>query len=100
MPPIKIVNYFPKPDKKKVLQLYSIIEQIANDNRDNKNIKILLLGRNNKDIEEFTGNSLFKLDNRRNHVKIICLEKPELDIRFMSIHKSKGLEYDLSLIHI
>ena len=98
VPPIKIVNYFPKPDKKKVLQLYSIIEQIANDNRDNKNIKILLLGRNNKDIEEFTGNSLFKLDNRRNHVKIICLEKPELDIRFMSIHKSKGLEYDEVII--
>ena len=98
VPPIKIVNYFPKPDKKKVLQLYSIIEQIDNDNWDNKNIKILLLGRNNKDIEEFTGNSLFKLDNRRNHVKIICLEKPELDIRFMSIHKSKGLEYDEVII--
>ena len=56
------------------------------------------MGRNNKDIEEFTGNSLFKLDNRRNHVKIICLEKPELDIRFMSIHKSKGLEYDEVII--
>ena len=97
-PPIKIVNYYPKPEKKKVLQLYSIIDQIAKDNPDNSNIKILLLGRNNKDIEEFTGNSLFKLDNRMDHVKIICLEKPELDIRFMSIHKSKGLEFDEVII--
>lgn len=93
-PPIKIVNYSPKPDKKKVLQLYEIINQIVKDNPNNDNIRILLLGRNNKDIEEFTGTSLFKLDNMRDRVKIICLEKPELDITFMSIHKSKGLEYD------
>lgn len=33
-PPIKIVNYYPKPDKKKVLQLYSIINQISKDNPD------------------------------------------------------------------
>ena len=92
--PIKIVNYPPKPDKKKVLQLYAIINQIVKDNQSNDSVKILLLGRNNKDIEEFTGNSIFKLDKMRDRVKVICLEKPELDITFMSIHKSKGLEYD------
>lgn len=96
--PIKIVNYAPKPDKKKVLQLYAIIDQISKNNPDNRNIKILLLGRNNKDIEEFTGNSLFKRDNMKSRVKIICLEKPELNITFMSVHKSKGLEYDEVII--
>ena len=98
VPPIKIVNFSPKPDKKKVLQLYAIIDKIVKNKPNNVNIKILLLGRNNKDIEEFTGNSLFKLDNMRDRVKIICLEKPELDITFMSIHKSKGLEYDEVII--
>ena len=96
--PIKIVYYSPKPVRKKVLQLYEILNQISKDNQSSENIEILLLGRNNKDIEEFTGNNLFKLDNRLDHVKIICLEKPELDIKFMSIHKSKGLEYDEVII--
>lgn len=92
--PIKIVNYPPKPDKKKVLQLYSIITEIISSNPKKDKTRILLLSRYNEDIEDFTGNSLFRLDYMRDRIKIICLENPQLDITFMSIHKSKGLEYD------
>ena len=92
--PIKIINYPPKPNEKKVFQLYSIITEIINSNPKKEKTRILLLSRNNKDIVEFTGNSLFKIDHMKNRVRVICLKNLQLDITFMSIHKSKGLEYD------
>ena len=92
--PIKIIRYSPRPDSKKVLRLYSIISEVIKNNPKKDKAEILLLGRNNSDIEEFTNNSIFRVDNRMDRVKVICSEFPQADITFMSIHKSKGLEYD------
>ena len=49
--PINIVYYSLNPKSNKVLKLYSIILRIA---KRNPKSRILLLGRNNNDINEFT----------------------------------------------
>ena len=93
---IKIVNYSIRDKRDKVLKLESIIRKIINRNQ---NSKILILGRNNDDIYEFTNNNIFKLVIYNNDKKVVkYLENPTIDITFMTIHKSKGLEYDYVII--
>lgn len=88
--PINIIHYSVKFKSNKVLKLYSIILRIA---KRNPNSRILLLGRNNNDINEFTNkNDIFEFDKHTD--KITCLKNRKLDIKFMTIHSSKGLEYD------
>lgn len=88
--PINIVYYSLNPKSNKVLKLYSIILRIA---KRNPKSRILLLGRNNNDINEFTNkNAIFQSFDFTDKIK--CLQNPKLDITFMTIHSSKGLEYD------
>ena len=88
--PINIVYYSLNPKSNKVLKLYSIILNIA---KRNPNSRILLLGRNNNDINEFTNkNNIFESYEYTD--KITCLQNRKLNIRFMTMHSSKGLEYD------
>lgn len=88
--PINIVYYSLNPKSNKVLKLYSIILRIA---KRNPKSRILLLGRNNNDINEFTNkNAIFQSFDYTDKIK--CLQNPKLDITFMTIHSSKGLEYD------
>ena len=78
------------------MKLYAIIDKIIKRNPKKEKAKILLLGRNNNDIDDFINNNIiFKSEDG---TKITCLIKPELDITFMSIHKAKGLEYDEVII--
>ncbi len=94
--PIKITKYLVTPKRNKVLKLYAIIDKIIKRNPKKEKAKILLLGRNNNDIDDFINNNIiFKSEDG---TKITCLIKPELDITFMSIHKAKGLEYDEVII--
>lgn len=88
--PINIVYYSLNPKSNKVLKLYSIILNIA---KRNPKSRILLLGRNNNDINEFTNkNNIFESYEYTD--KITCLQNRKLNIRFMTIHSAKGLEYD------
>ena len=88
--PINIVYYSLNPKSNKVLKLYSIILNIA---KRNPKSRILLLGRNNNDINEFTNkNNIFESYDYTD--KITCLQNRKLNIRFMTIHSAKGLEYD------
>lgn len=56
-----------------------------NDNCQNE---ILILGRNNKDINYFLDKDKFKISDN----KILSFEYPELQITYLTAHKSKGLE--------
>ena len=67
----------------------SLIESIYNENHG----KILLLGRNNLDIKKYVNKYLVI-----NKDKLIYTKNKDIDITFMSIHKSKGLEYDNVII--
>jgi DNA helicase IV len=51
---------------------------------------ILLLGRNNFDIKILDGVSLFKVS--RDGTRISYQKYPRLEIRFLTVHRSKGLE--------
>lgn len=58
------------------------------------NKEILVLGRNNKDILYFLDKENFKLDND----KIFSYEYKEMKIRYLTAHKSKGLESENVII--
>lgn len=75
--PIEIVYY----EKEKKLK--ELILEIYNKTKH----EIMILGRNNKDIDKFI-NKEFKLEGD----KLIFLSNPEIDITYLTVHKSKGLE--------
>lgn len=90
--PIRVVPYF-ETKYSKPLCLGGIIDDIIENKRKDK-IKILILGRMNDDIDGFINNRLFKEKNHPKFRKIVYSKDKTLDITFMSIHQSKGLEYD------
>ena len=58
------------------------------------NKSILVLGRNNKDINLVLDTNYFKLDNDR----VIYLKNKIIKIRYLTVHKSKGLEDESVII--
>lgn len=104
--PIKLVNF--DNDFDEILKFELIIKNIINQSTF-KNKKILILGRNNKDIFNLLKN--FNVENeygkrkfeilgdedklRRNKfVKIVYRERPDVNIEYRTVHQSKGLECD------
>lgn len=65
-----------------------------------KNSNILFLGRYNFDIELLNENSnfIYKYDKEREKYVVTYKKRPDLNIEFMSVHKSKGLESDYVVI--
>lgn len=51
---------------------------------------ILIIGRNNRDINYYLDDKKFKLSGD----SILSYEYPNISIRYMTVHKSKGLESD------
>ena len=104
--PIKLVNF--DNDFDEILKFELIIKNIINQSTF-KNKKILILGRNNKDIFNLLKN--FNVENeygkrkfeilgdedklRRNKfVKIVYRGSPDVNIEYRTVHQSKGLECD------
>ena len=83
--PVQIIYY--KNIKNSFLRL---ILEIYNKT----NQQILVLGRNNNDINNVLNKKYFKYKNN----KIIYLENPKIDIEYLTVHKSKGLESDNVII--
>lgn len=83
--PIILVKY-----KNCITKLNYCISKIVEE-YPNKNI--LILGRYNFDINPYLG-KYFKLENN----KVKSLLYPNLDIKFLSVHSSKGLGYDNVII--
>ncbi len=69
-----------------------MVDEIINDiyNKDSKS-KVLLLERYNNDIDSLLNNNLFIKKNSEN---IINKKHNDMKIDYLTIHKSKGLEYD------
>lgn len=104
--PIKLVKF--DNDFDEILKFELIIKNIINQSAF-KNKKILILGRNNKDIFNLLKN--FNVENeygkrkfeilgdedklRRNKfVKIVYRESSDVNIEYRTVHQSKGLECD------
>lgn len=104
--PIKLVNF--DNDFDEILKFELIIKNIINQSTF-KNKKILILGRNNKDIFNLLKN--FNVENEygkrkfeilgdedklriNKFVKIVYMESPDVNIEYRTVHQSKGLECD------
>ena len=59
---------------------------------------ILVLGRNNGDIRELAEDTSLKITQIEGETHIIVNKYPDLDIRYLTVHKSKGLEADNVII--
>ena len=90
--PVEIFVYddsdYLETNTNKSILVDSIIDKIYN--KDNKS-KILLLERYNNDIDSIINNNLFIKKNGEN---VINKKHADIKIDYMTIHKSKGLEYD------
>lgn len=90
--PVEIFIYddsvYLETNNNKSILIDEIIDKIYN--KDNKS-KILLLERYNNDIDTILNNNLFI---RKNNESIINKRHNDIKIDYLTIHKSKGLEYD------
>ena len=77
--PIRLVYY-----KNIRIEFRKLLKEMYNENKKN----ILVLGRNNNDIYMVLDKRYFKIDKDR----IIYLENIDMNIRYLTVHKSKGLE--------
>lgn len=73
-----------------------IIEILESFEKETK--KVALLGRNNYDIDVLKKSKFFYMQEEDGKIKISTELFPDLEIEFMSIHKSKGLEADEVII--
>lgn len=91
--PIKIMYY----DSNKYAGLFGILKSISSIQKD---ASVLLLGRNNKDIEVFYSTKFFKdkLHKDENGDLMISTDFPALRIKYSTVHSSKGLEDDFVVI--
>lgn len=106
-----------KSDKilKKPVILVDYSENVLKSNDENKNSlarrilsilssfdktpkNILLLGRNNFDIKSLSDSEFFRVLNKNGETIIETNLYPHLNIKFMSVHKSKGIEADEVII--
>lgn len=87
-------------DDTKYLETNSNKTKLLNDIIDkiykvNNQSKVLLLQRYNSDIETVLNNDLFF---KKNNERVINRKHPDLAIDYLTIHKSKGLEYDYCIL--
>ena len=90
--PVKIAYYNKKSTEEKIKVLEYVVNRIAKDSK-----QILILGRNNFDIDSYLRDkdrvSPFRAKGNT-HDQIIYEGNEDLEIRYITVHGSKGLEED------
>lgn len=95
--PVVLVDYTEnilKTDDENKNSLARRIMFILNSFDKKNNKTVLLLGRNNFDIFEIKNSEFFRIIEKGNETLIESNLYPNLEIKFMSVHKSKGIEAD------
>lgn len=91
--PVKIAYYSKKNRDEKIKVLEFLVNRIAKDSNN-----ILILGRNNFDIDSYLQSEVsispFKAKDKKKHDKIIYEQNEDLNIDYITVHGSKGLEED------
>ena len=87
--PVQIMYY----NDNKFGSFIKILEDISNKD---KHANVLLLGRNNKDIESIESDTFYRASRLSD--KYISKDFPSLNISFITVHASKGLEADYVVI--
>ena len=91
--PIKIFEHVSRAEE--VLALMNILDSIYEENN---NANVLILGRNNYDIYDVVCREIFTTIPFKDFTTITYERKPELNIEFRTVHKSKGLEADYVVV--
>lgn len=86
--PVKLVYYNNASKESKIKAMEFMINKISKESSD-----IMILGRNNFDIDDFLKAGLFERKNKEDS-KLTYTKNKKLNIDFISVHKSKGLEND------
>lgn len=86
--PVKIAYYNKSSDEDKIKTMDYLINLISKESNN-----IMILGRNNYDINDFIERGLFKR-KYKDDSSLIYQKNKDLNINFISVHKSKGLEED------
>jgi DNA helicase-4 len=92
--PVQIMYY----SKKKYYAFLDVLKEIA---KLNKEAKVLVLGRNNKDFEDIALDSRIYIDFKKSSetkTVINVRDFPKMQISFSTVHASKGLEEDYVVI--
>lgn len=87
--PIKVIYYQDGDEYSSLKKTFGVIAKTKKD------ANVLLLGRNNKDIEPYCC-SRFGLDRKTG--KPVSLDFPELNLSYSTVHGSKGLEEDYVIL--
>lgn len=90
--PIRMFGY----DRKIDIAVKNAIDEIVYSY--GKDAEIMILGRNNFDIDALEKNEEFKIIKRQSSVTVKYNKYPELKLFFLTVHRSKGLEADNVLI--
>ena len=88
--PIKLVEYISRSEE--ILGIIEILDEIS---KKDPNAEVLILGRNNKDINEILCKNLITTND---YMKINYFKKPNLKIEYKTVHKSKGLDADYVIV--
>ena len=96
--PLKLARYTDPIDE--ILMFIYILKEINKKAiKTPEKTEVLVLGRNNFDINEILSPELFIIDVLENETKIIPkFEYMNFDLSFRTIHKSKGLEADYVIL--
>ena len=91
--PVKLV-YFDEDKYKTFQQVLALIGKM------NAHARILVLGRNNKDVEDILSDRLllsnsFGVERNSN---LVSKDYPDLELHYSTVHSSKGLEEDYTII--
>lgn len=92
--PVQIIYY----SQKKYNAFYKALDEIS---KTNPKASVLILGRNNKDIEDIDLDSRIHVNHAlSDDVKKVveCSEYPNLKLRYSTVHGSKGLEDDYVIL--
>lgn len=91
-----------KKEKNPIILIYynnkekALSQALSKINEINKNANVLLLGRNNFDINSFCSDSFFK--DKNSSKRIISKDFPKMNIIFSTVHAAKGLEQDYVIL--
>lgn len=92
--PIQVMYYKEK-------KYYAFLDTLREISKKDMKASVLILGRNNKDIDDITLDNRTFVDNRvsdENKTIVRCVLFPQMKITFSTVHGSKGLEDDYVII--
>lgn len=89
--PIRLIGY--KEDIQKAL-----IYTLGKLNHQGVSKEIMVLGRNNFDLQVLQGSTHFQINMVGQDKMIRCIDYPNLKISFLTVHKAKGLEAEEVII--